>query len=188
VEGSKDSVKNNEFSSEEATLSRFALVVVFRTTTMVRRKSMNTCKLLAIIFCCILTGALFLPAARADEEDQMTKLTFREPIEIPGRILPAGTYWFVLLRDSSDRNIVQVFSEDRSRLCATLFTIPTIRRKVTDNTEIELAERPDQQPEAILKWYYPGLLTGHQFLYSSKEERQFARKAKQDVITKTIPL
>ncbi len=35
---------------------------------------------------------LMLPVTRASEEDQATKLTFSESVQIPGRVLPAGTY------------------------------------------------------------------------------------------------
>jgi hypothetical protein len=143
---------------------------------------MNTNKVWAIIFCCVLSCAVFLPAARADQWDQMTKMTFTQPIEIPGRVLPAGSYWFVLLPSNSDRNVVQVFSEDRAHLYATLETIPVDRQQVKDKTEIKLAERPYDRPEALLEWYYPGVLTGHEFLYSRKQESQLARDVQQDVL------
>jgi hypothetical protein len=143
---------------------------------------MNTNKVWAIIFCCVLSCAVFLPAARADQWDQMTKMTFTQPIEIPGRVLPVGSYWFVLLPSNSDRNVVQVFSEDRAHLYATLETIPVDRQQVKDKTEIKLAERPYDRPEALLEWYYPGVLTGHEFLYSRKQESQLARDVQQDVL------
>jgi hypothetical protein len=63
----------------------------------------------------------------------MTKFTFTQAVEIPGRVLSAGTYWFVLQK-------------------------------------------------ALLKWYYPGRLTGHEFVYSARHEREFARDVKQDVL------
>ena len=49
----------------------------------------------------------------ADAFDQATKFTFSQPVQIPGRILPAGTYWFKLL-DSSNRQVVEVLAEDRT--------------------------------------------------------------------------
>jgi hypothetical protein len=155
---------------------------------MMRRKVMNGYKALAIIFCWVLACTIFLPAAKADEWNQMTKLSFSEAVEIPGQALPAGTYWFVLQNDASDRDIVQIFSGDWSKLEATLQTVPTDRQQSTDETEIQFAERPVQKPEAILKWYYPGLLTGHEFLYSSKHEKEFAREEKRDVLTEAMPL
>ena len=149
---------------------------------------MKNSKLLAIIFCCVLTCAVFLPAARADEWDQKTKLTFAHAIEIPGRVLPAGTYWFVLLRTDADRNVVQIFSEDWSHLYASLETISADRRQATNETEVRFAERPYDQPEALLDWYYPGLLTGQEFLYSNKQEKELAHDRQQDVLVETVPL
>lgn len=143
---------------------------------------MNTHKATVILFCFVVACAVFLPAAKADEWNQMTKFTFGEPVEIPGSVLPAGTYWFVLMDSPTDRNVVQVFSKDWRRLYATLLAIPTNRQQPTDETEVKFAERPHNKPEALLKWYYPGLLTGHEFIYSAKHEREFARDTKLDVV------
>ncbi|MGD0466968.1 MAG: hypothetical protein ABSA54_01200 [Terriglobales bacterium] len=141
---------------------------------------------LAIVVCLILACMAFLPAARADEWNEATKLMFREPVEIPGSVVPAGTYWFVLFDDQGDRNIVQIFSSDRSTLYATVFTASAERMQSTDHTEIKFAERPHSRPEALLKWYYPGLLTGHEFLYPKREEKELRRDAKQDVVTQPV--
>ena len=149
---------------------------------------MNKYKRFAIVFCCVLSCAVLLPAARADEWNQKTKMSFTEPVEIPGRVLAPGTYWFVLLRSDSERNIVQVFSQDSSYLYATLLTIPTDRPQATDKTEIKFAERPYDKPEALLKWYYPGLLAGHEFLYSRKREKELSRDSQQDGLVVTMPL
>jgi hypothetical protein len=147
---------------------------------------MKSSKILSVLFCLILACAAFMPMARADEYDQMTKLKFSEPVEIPGQVLPAGTYWFVLVRNTPDRHIVQVFSKDWSKLYATVMAVPTVRQQPTNRTEIEFAERPHNKPEALLKWYYPGMLTGHEFVYSSRHEKEFARDAKQDVRAMTL--
>jgi hypothetical protein len=151
-----------------------------------RRRTMNVGKVFAALFCFILAIAVFLPPAGADEWNQMTKLSFTEPIEIPGAVLPAGTYWFVLLDDAADRDIVQIFNEDWTQLYATVITIPTYRHEPTDKTEIKFAERPHQDPEALLKWYYPGFLTGHEFLYPKKEEAELARDVKLDVLAQPL--
>jgi hypothetical protein len=118
----------------------------------------------------------------------MTKFTFSQPVEIPGGVLAAGTYWFVLQNNQSDRNIVQIFNADWSRVEATIITNPTYRRQPADQTEIKFAERPHQKPEALLKWYYPGRLIGHEFLYSSRHEREFARDTKLDVLAEPMSL
>src|ERR1700739_2744177 len=84
---------------------------------------------------------IMLPAARASDEDQATKLTFNKAVQIPGRVLPAGTYWFVLPDNNAAPNIVQIFNSDRSALYATVLTINAERSNPTDSTAITFAER-----------------------------------------------
>ncbi len=57
-----------------------------------------------LVFGLILVFALLLvPVARADEWDQATRLTFNQPMEIPGhKILAAGSYWFVTMADMAN--------------------------------------------------------------------------------------
>ena len=60
---------------------------------------------------------------KADNWDKKTVVTFNQDVEIPGQVLPAGTYVFKLLRSNSDRTVVQVWSRGESQLLATLITI-----------------------------------------------------------------
>ncbi len=55
-------------------------------------KTRNVLFTLAFVFASI----IMLPAARADDHDQASKLTFNQSVQIPGQVLPAGTYWFVM--------------------------------------------------------------------------------------------
>ncbi len=141
---------------------------------------MTNLKLFSVIFGLILAVMVLSPASRADVWNQRTELNFSQPVEIPGRVLPAGTYWFVLFNSESDRDIVQVFNADNSQLCATLITAPTVRNSAGD-TEVVFAERRHSQPEALWKWYYPGLQTGHEFLYPAHEEKNLRQDPKQVV-------
>jgi hypothetical protein len=121
-----------------------------------------------------------LPTARADEHDQASKFTFNKAVQIPGHVLPAGTYWFVLA-DINSRSVVQVFNSDRSALYATLLTVDADRSETTEKTAITFAER-GMQPETIVLWFYPSSTIGHQFLYSEPEQQELAR-AKQRMVT-----
>ena len=85
------------------------------------------------------------------------------------------------LANIDSRNVVQVFSSDRSTLYATILTIDADRPEATDKTAITFAER-GMQPETIVLWFYPGSSFGHQFLYSKPEEQELAR-AKQRTVT-----
>jgi hypothetical protein len=141
-----------------------------------------------ILFFWALAWAALLPLAQADDRVQKTRLKFDQPIEIPGAVLPAGTYWFALEDGQPDHNLVRIFSADGSKVEATVWTVPIYLQQSIDNTEIEFAERPHQKPESLLKWYIPGRLTRHEFLYSPRHEQEFAQDAKQDVLPEPLDL
>ena len=135
-----------------------------------------------IIGLIIAFAAFFELTAHADELDQTTILTFSQPVQIPGQVLPAGTYVLKLASSASNRDLVQIFNSDGTHLYGMYETIPTERRNSTDHTSITLAEQRDGNPEALLKWFYPGRLTGHEFLYSSRQEKELAQDRHQTVV------
>src|ERR1700732_2589218 len=103
-----------------------------------------------------IASVLFLEViAHADEADQSTQITFSQAIEIPGKILPAGTYLFKLA-DPNDLDLVRIFNSEGTRLYATLETVAAERRKPAGRTVVFLAEQPDGKPETLLQWFYPG--------------------------------
>jgi hypothetical protein len=149
-------------------------------------KKMKTNKF-ALVLGVVLTAILFAEvAAHADELDQSTKLTFSQPIQIPGEVLPAGTYLFKLGDTNTDYNLVQIFNSDGTRLYAALETIPTERPQTTDNTVVTLAEPGDGMPDVLLNWFYPGNTDGHAFVYSKHEEQELAEYPQQTVVAKDI--
>jgi hypothetical protein len=121
----------------------------------------------------------FGSAALADEADQCTKLTFSQPVEIPGMALQAGTYLFKV--DPGNRNVVRVFNADGTHLYTTLQTSPVDRRESTEDTVITLAEQPNGNPEALLNWFYPRRTIGHKFLYPKHEAQQLAQDRQQTI-------
>jgi hypothetical protein len=143
---------------------------------------MNISKLSMITGFIIAFALIFELTAHADEGNQLTKISFSEAVQVPGRVLPAGDYEFVLARSDSNRNLVQIFNADGTELYATVQTIPTERARETDGTSITLAQRPDGKPDALLTWFYPGTQTGHEFLYSKPEETELAQDAQQTFV------
>jgi hypothetical protein len=116
-----------------------------------------------------------LPGAWASERDQKTVFTFSGPVEIPGQILPAGTYVFRLADSSSNRNIIQVFNKDENRLFGTFLAISDYRLRPSEKTIIRFAERTAGSPQAIKGWFYPGRNHGHEFVYPKKEALELAK-------------
>lgn len=122
------------------------------------------------VFMLALASLLVLSDARASEVDQATKLTFSQSVQIPGQVLPAGTYWFVV----PTQGVVKIFSSDRSTLYATLLTITAEHLERSEETQITFAERGTMQPGAIVTWFYPGRTIGHEFLYSKQDQKEIA--------------
>jgi hypothetical protein len=96
--------------------------------------------------------------AHAEPLDQTTKLTFSEPIQIPGEVLPAGPYLFRLADTDSGQHIVQIFNADGAVPYATVLAIATERPYPTGDTAITLAEqgtgnrKPGCPSEVVLSW------------------------------------
>jgi hypothetical protein len=119
--------------------------------------------LFAILAVCSV-GVLLPRTAAADEWDQRTILTFSQTVEIPGTVLPAGTYVFQLADSAASRHVVQVFDQD-GRILATVLTIPTARLTAADDTRITFEEQRAGAPFPIKKWFYPGRVGGEEFIY-----------------------
>jgi hypothetical protein len=126
-------------------------------------------------------GTLLAAGIRADEWNKKTTVTFGEPIQIPGAVLPAGTYVFKLMDSQSDRNIVQIFNADETHLFATILTIPDYRPNPSDKTVLSFDERPVGQPEALESWFYPGDNYGQEFVYPKQKAMELAQVNKRPV-------
>jgi hypothetical protein len=115
-----------------------------------------------LVLSTILTVA---PNVRADGWNKETIVTFSRPVEVPGEVLSPGTYVLRLADSQSDRQIVQIFTEDRRRLVATILATPDYRLVATETPVISFEERPSGSPEAVGSWFYPGDNHGVRFVY-----------------------
>jgi len=137
-----------------------------------------------IIVGLIIAFALFFElAAHADESNLNTTMTFSEPIQVPGQVLPAGTYVFRLADPGGSQNVVQIFNSDRTVLYATLETVTAERQQPTGDTAVTLAKQGPGKPDALLKWFYPGRNTGNEFVYSEQEEKALAQDTQLTIVT-----
>jgi hypothetical protein len=136
----------------------------------------------------VIAFALFFElAAHADESDEAIFMTFSAPVQIPGHVLPAGSYLFERADRGSEPNVVQVFSSDRTVLYGTFLTVETERLEPTGHTTVTLAEPESGGTPALLKWFYPGRDTGHEFVYSKQAEKELARDHQQTIAVRQAP-
>ena len=142
---------------------------------------MKTIRILGILLALGVWLGAFVPSSRADEWDKTTKVKFSEPVQVPGTVLPAGTYVFRLLESSSNRHIVQIYNEDHTHLVTTVLAIPNQRLQPTGKTVLTYDERPADQPVALAAWFYPGDNFGQEFAYPKSEAEQLSRLNKREV-------
>ena len=109
--------------------------------------------------------------AKADGWDKKTVVTFDQDVEIPGQVLPAGTYVFKLLRSNSDRSVVQVWSQGES-LLATLITIGDSYPNPSGDPYfvLDMSGTEEGFPPAIVSWFFAGSNDGRDFIYSGYSE------------------
>jgi len=143
-------------------------------------------KIAKILFAALTVSLLviaFAPIARANTVlDRTTMITFKQPVEIPGQVLPAGKYLIELYDTFTYRHIVRIYSPDRGKLFATVLAIPNYRLTPTDSTVMTFAERPGSAPQALEAWFYPGNKYGEQFVYPKARAVELAQ-----VTHETIP-
>ena len=160
---------------------------------------MNPLRTLLSLFAVTLLGATVLPSAQADTWNKKTVVTFSQAVEIPGKILPAGTYTFQLLDSQSDRHIVQVFNADGSQIIATILAINNYRLQPTGDTVMKFSERPADSPDALRAWFYPGDNFGQEFVYPKARAIVLAQTTKgfvpavavdtiDETVIKTVPI
>ena len=116
----------------------------------------------------LLGGTFFVPKVLADASDEKTIVTANEPIQVPGKVLPAGTYVFKLL-DPNDRTLFAIYDANEMHLITTIRGIPGYRMETPGKLILQFEERPSGQPEALKALFYPGYNSGVEFVYPNQE-------------------
>jgi hypothetical protein len=142
---------------------------------------MKIVKTVLVVAALSIFGAMSASNVWADEYNKKTVMTFSQPIEVPGQVLPAGTYTFKLIDSPSDRHIVQIFNADGSQLITTILAINDYRLHPTGRTVVKFAERPGDEPEALKAWFYPGDNFGQEFVYPKPRAIALAIAVKEPV-------
>ncbi len=126
-------------------------------------------------------AAALLPQAKADAWNEKTIFTFTGAVEIPGQVLPAGTYVFKLADSASDRNIVEVYNKKENHLYGLFLAIPDYHLRPSGKPIITFEERAAGAPEAVRGWFYPGDNYGHEFVYPKVRALALAKVNNQPV-------
>lgn len=143
---------------------------------------MKIIRTILAIFTVSLLMVTFAGGARADTAfSKRTVVTFTQPVEIPGQVLPSGTYTIELYESFGNRHIVRVYNADRSKLIATVLAIPNQRLTPTGDTVMKFSERPGNAPDALKAWFYPGENSGQEFVYPKARAVELAQVTHENV-------
>ncbi len=133
--------------------------------------------------CAVAITACLAPSVRGDEYTKQTFLTFSGPVQLPGLVLPEGTYMFKLADPQSGRSTLQVWDKEGTRLYTTLLTIPDQRLEPSDQPVVMFSERPSGEAQAIRAWFYPGDVIGQEFVYPKNQAMKIAQATRQPVLS-----
>ena len=142
-------------------------------------------KLYIVVGLVLALGFFFEITAHAEDTTQEMAITFDASVQIPGQVPPAGTYLFE--PGESDETVVQIFSADRTRLYATLPTIAAERPITDEDLVITVAAADSSNPNFLVKWFYPGSLVGHEFVYSGEQQQQITEATSRTSISTELP-
>ncbi|HVW07021.1 MAG TPA: hypothetical protein VHC90_00455 [Bryobacteraceae bacterium] len=121
------------------------------------------------------------PNAKASALNEKTTFTFNQPVEVPGQVLPAGTYVFKIADIQSDRDVVQIFNKSENHLYGTFLTIPDRALKQDGKSIINFRERNANSPEAVKAWFYPEDRYAHEFVYPKTRAVALAKANNENV-------
>jgi hypothetical protein len=118
----------------------------------------------------------------SDDHDKKTDVTIAESVQIPGgTVLAPGTYMFILNNSASNRNIIEIKSEDGKRLYAMVLAQRATRIDRTGKTLLTFYEMPAGTPPALRQWFWPGDSDGQEFLYRHDEATKIFQTSHQTV-------
>ena len=101
--------------------------------------------------------------AQASGLDSGTAVTFDQPVEIPGKVLPAGTYAFV----QEGPAIVRVWDKDQTHLIATLVTNSAEQQQFEPRQEFEFDSQDTSKPKVLKAWFFDSGTLGREFIYEN---------------------
>jgi hypothetical protein len=125
-------------------------------------------RLIAITSAAVLGVAMLIgvssPLQAAGMAENKAIVNFDRPVEVPGKVLPPGSYVFKTL---DNNELVQVFSADERQLFATVNVVPEDRPAQEANIDcfVQMNKTRADAPQEVEAFFLPGRSTGYQFVY-----------------------
>jgi hypothetical protein len=136
-----------------------------------------------------LAVATFLVAsagiANAQIDKEKSIFTLNEPTDIGSQTVPAGTYMIKVVPLSYNRNVVQVTSEDGTKVFATALATPHPKKadEQVDNSRFTYYPAAAGHARALRTWFAPDTPYGQDIVYPKKRAEELAVASKENVIS-----
>ena len=124
-------------------------------------------RIIHTLFGVVLLGLLATSTTGAiPNTSRTTYFTFSRSVQLPGVVLPAGTYIFEVANPNSSGDVVRVLSRDRSKVHLMQFTRFVYRELKGDlKATISLGESSAGTPPPVKAWYPQEETRGREFIY-----------------------
>lgn len=132
----------------------------------------------------MLLGLVSTPVANAQSDIENSTFTVAEPLEVGGFTLPPGTYVIRVVLLESNRNMVQVTSEDQTKVFATVLATPHPIRseEMSQSSRYIYFTTAPGQPKALRTWIARNTTNGQDIVYPKGRAMELAAAAKEPVI------
>lgn len=126
-----------------------------------------------------LLGLGALPQAKASELDKEVRMTFSAPVQIPGKVLPAGTYVFRRWYMSGNPNAMLVMNADDRKPVGMVMYLPNSYENdappqfgagggdARSGVHVSFDEPNTNTPKPVRSWNYPGDPSNFKLVYPS---------------------
>ncbi len=101
----------------------------------------------------------------ASAPQEVSIFTFTAPVELPGRVLPAGRYLFKLSQADGELNIVKIENPQENKVFGIFLVKPDYQMKAPSQPGLVFEQRAPGAPQAIKAWFYQGDKYGYEFIY-----------------------
>ena len=132
----------------------------------------------------VLALVLIAPVAtHGDEWNLATRFKVSQPFEVPGMVLQPNTSYVIRLHDSpAERHVVEIYNGDETKMLTMFMGVSDQRQEPADRTVFTFIETEPGFPLPMKEWFYPGRITGLEFIYSKKQALEIAHHAKEPVL------
>lgn len=142
-------------------------------------------KAAVVIGCFIILSLAFIapPSMRGDEWNQATRFSISHQFEVPNMVLQPNTPYVIRILDSpSNRDVVQIYNDDQTKMLTMFMTIASERLEPFDETTFSFIETEPGYPLPVKEWFYPGRLRGREFVYPKDQAMKIAQHAREPIL------